>query len=102
MEPWTNCLLEDNGNLWMDCVGSLPQIGKTPGGFHSLVMEFYSALLTTYDGDLQVQLRSNVGNNVPAFGTIDESNIPSITASRVAVHNQNINNAMAGSGIDEK
>jgi hypothetical protein len=29
--------------------GSLSQIGKTPGGFRSVVMEFFSTLLTTYD-----------------------------------------------------
>jgi hypothetical protein len=34
--------------------GFLPQIGKTPGGFRSVVMEFFSALLKTYDDDLRV------------------------------------------------
>ncbi len=83
-------------------LGSLPKIGKTQGRFHSAAMGFFSALLTTYDGDLRVQLRSNVGNNVPALGTIDESIMPSIAASSIAAHNQNITNAMAFSTINDK
>jgi hypothetical protein len=67
-------------------LGSLPQIGKTPGGFCSVVMEFFSALLTIYDDDLRVELRSSVGNKVPVLGTNDESNITSITSSSIAVH----------------
>jgi hypothetical protein len=72
------------------CQGSLPQIGKTPGGFHSVVMEFFSSLVTTHDDDLWVQLRSNLGNKVPALGTDDESNITLVTASSVAMHESNI------------
>jgi hypothetical protein len=74
--------------------GSLPQIGKSPGEICSVVMEFFPALLTTYDDDLRVELRSSFGNKVPALGTNDES-IPAlgtndeskligISASRVA------------------
>ncbi len=77
--------------------GSLPQIGKTPGGFRSVVTEFFSALLTTYDDDLRVRLRSNVGINVPALETIEESNIPSITASSIAAHESNIPSITASS-----
>jgi hypothetical protein len=40
--------------------GPIHQIGTRPRGYCSAVMEFYFALLTTYDGDLQVQLRTKV------------------------------------------
>jgi hypothetical protein len=83
-------------------LGSLPQIGKTPGGFYSVVMEFFPALLTTCDNDLQVALRSSVGNKVPALGTNDESNITSISASSVAVQNESITKAMTGNAINEE
>jgi hypothetical protein len=82
--------------------GSLPQIRKSPGGFCSVVMEFFSALLTTYDDDLRIELRSSVGNKVPALGTNDESNITLISASSIAAQNEYITNAVAGYAIDEK
>ena len=65
-------------------------------------MEFFSALLKTYDDDLRVQLRSSVGNKVPALGTNDESNITLISASSIAAQNEYITNAMAGNAIDEE
>jgi hypothetical protein len=84
--------------------GFLPQIGKTPGGFCSVVMEFFSALLTTYDDDLWVEMRSSVGNKVPALGTKYEPNTTLITASSssIAAQNEYITNAMAGNAIDEE
>jgi hypothetical protein len=82
--------------------GSLPQNGKTPGGLHSVVMEFFSALLTTYDDDSQVELRPSVGKKVPVLGTNDESNITSFSASSIATQNEYITNDMAGNAIDEE
>jgi hypothetical protein len=63
-------------------------------------MEFFTALLTTYDDDLRVELRSSVGSKVPAMGTNDESNITLICASSIAALNKYITNAMAGNAID--
>ncbi len=75
-------------------------------------MKFFSALHTTYDDDLRVELRSSVGNKVPALGTNDESilalgtneesNIVGISASSVAVQNDYIANAMAENAIGEE
>jgi hypothetical protein len=87
-------LCEDHGIYGLIALGSLPQIGKIPWGFHSVVMEFFSAIVTTYDEDLRVQFRSNVGNKVPVLGTNDESNITLINASDFAVHESNIHSIL--------
>jgi hypothetical protein len=90
---------------WIVLGSRLPQIGESLGGFSSVVMEFFSAFLTTYDDDLQVELRSSDGNrlpalgtngeSIPALGTNDKSNIISISASSVAAQNEYIANATA-------
>jgi hypothetical protein len=92
--------------------GPFLKFEKSPGGFCSVVMEFYSALFTTYDDDLRVKLRSSVGNKVSllgtndesihALGTNDEANIIGISASNVAAQNEYIANAMAENAIDEE
>jgi hypothetical protein len=69
-------------------------------------MEFFSAILTTYDDDVRVvELRSFVGNKVPALGTNDES-IPALGSndkSNIIVwQNEYIANAMAENAIDEE
>jgi hypothetical protein len=62
-----------------------------------LYRTFVSNLRQTYDEDLQVELKSSVGNTVPAKGTDDESNITSITASSSAARELSIPSNTASS-----
>jgi hypothetical protein len=59
--------MEING--WLK-TGSIHQIGNRPRGYYSVVIEFYSALFTTYDGDSWVQLRTKVGTKLPEINMV--------------------------------